>query len=97
MSRFEGAERYVATEDLKIAVNAAIALERPLLIVHGLADDNVVFDHSVRMIAALQKAGKPFELMVYPGQGHGIRAPELAEHQWKTMLDFLDRTVINAK
>ena len=32
MSRFEGAERYVATEDLKIAVNAAIALERPLLI-----------------------------------------------------------------
>ncbi|WP_199555935.1 S9 family peptidase [Sandaracinobacteroides hominis] len=75
----------------------AAKLERPLLIVHGLADDNVVFDHSVRMIAALQKAGKPFELMVYPGQGHGIRAPELAEHQWKTMLDFLDRTVINAK
>ena len=32
MSRFEGTDRYIATEDLKVAVNAAVALERPLLI-----------------------------------------------------------------
>ncbi|HEX5455635.1 MAG TPA: ATP-binding protein, partial [Stellaceae bacterium] len=31
MQRFEGTETYVATEDLRVAVNAAIALERPLL------------------------------------------------------------------
>lgn len=71
----------------------AAKLERPLLMIHGLSDDNVVFDHSARMMAALQKAGKPFETMVYPGQGHGIRPPELVEHMWKTILAFLDRTV----
>lgn len=32
MSRFEGTDRYIATNDLKVAVNAAVALERPLLI-----------------------------------------------------------------
>ena len=32
MSRFEGTDRYIATADLKVAVNAAVALERPLLI-----------------------------------------------------------------
>ena len=32
MSRFEGTDRYIATSDLKVAVNAAVALERPLLI-----------------------------------------------------------------
>ncbi len=71
----------------------AARLERPLLMIHGLSDDNVVFDHSARMISALQKQGKPFELMVYPGQGHGIRPPELSEHLWKTITDFLDRKV----
>ena len=68
-------------------------LARPLLIIHGLADDNVVFDHSAKMIAALQKAGKPFETMVYPGQTHAIRAPELQAHMWKTIEAFLERTV----
>lgn len=68
-------------------------LARPLLIIHGLADDNVVFDHSARMIAALQKAGKPFETMVYPGQTHAIRSPELATHMWRTIEAFLARTV----
>ncbi len=71
----------------------ASALADPLLIVHGLADDNVVFDHSARAIAAYQKAGKPFDVMVYPGQTHGIRAPELQQHLWRTILRFLDREV----
>lgn len=68
-------------------------LARPLLIIHGLSDDNVVFDHSAKMIAALQKAGKPFETMVYPGQTHAIRDPALATHMWKTIEAFLARTV----
>ena len=71
----------------------ASALADPLLIAHGLADDNVVFDHSARAIAAYQKAGKPFDVMVYPGQTHGIRAPELQQHLWRTILRFLDREV----
>jgi dipeptidyl-peptidase-4 len=66
-------------------------LARPMLIIHGLADDNVVFDHSAKMIAALQKAGKPFETMLYPGQTHAIRDPALATHMWKTIEAFLER------
>ncbi len=68
-------------------------LARPLLLIHGLADDNVVFDHSAKMMAALQMAGRPFETMVYPGQAHGIREPALAVHMWRTILAFLDRSV----
>jgi dipeptidyl-peptidase-4 len=75
-----------------VTVDAA-RLARPLLLIHGLADDNVVFDHSARMMAALQAAGRPFATMVYPGQAHGIREPALATHLWKTILGFLDRTV----
>ncbi|WP_448581733.1 DPP IV N-terminal domain-containing protein [Thermaurantiacus sp.] len=75
-----------------VTVDAA-RLMRPLLLLHGLADDNVVFDHSAKMMAALQKAGRPFETMVYPGQAHSIREPALATHLWKTIIAFLDRTV----
>lgn len=71
----------------------AARLERPMLLIHGLADDNVVFDHSARMMAALQKAGRPFETMVYPGQTHAIRDPALQTHLWRTIMAFLDRTV----
>jgi dipeptidyl-peptidase-4 len=72
-------------------VPGAERLARPLLLVHGLADDNVVFDHSARLMAALQKAGKPFETMVYPGQTHAIREPGLQLHLWRTILDFVGR------
>ncbi|MFN3370395.1 MAG: DPP IV N-terminal domain-containing protein [Sphingomonadaceae bacterium] len=68
-------------------------LARPLLIIHGLADDNVVFDHSAKMMGALQQAGRPFETMVYPGQTHRIAEPVLQRHMWATILAFLDRTV----
>jgi dipeptidyl-peptidase-4 len=71
----------------------AAALADPLLIIHGLADDNVVFDHSARVMAAYQKAGRPFETMVYPGQTHAIRDPALQQHLWRTILTFLDREV----
>lgn len=75
----------------------AAALARPLLMIHGLADDNVVFDNSARMIAALQKAGKPFQFMPYPGQTHGIPDPALKTHQWQTILDFLAPIAPGAK
>src|SRR5690606_19713583 len=44
----------------------------PLLLIHGMADDNVVFENSTVLIAALQARAFPFELMVYPGATHAI-------------------------
>jgi fermentation-respiration switch protein FrsA (DUF1100 family) len=47
-------------------------LKSPLLLVHGMADDNVLFTNTTRMIDALVKRNVHFELMTYPGAKHGI-------------------------
>jgi len=66
-------------------------LTTPLLLMHGMADDNVTFDNTTRLMAALQEKGKPFDLMTYPGQRHGIRGEALQVHLMKTRMAFLDR------
>lgn len=66
-------------------------LTTPLLLMHGMADDNVTFDNSTRLYAELQKRGLPFEMMTYPGQRHGIRGEDLQVHLMKTRMAFLDR------
>jgi dipeptidyl-peptidase 4 len=66
-------------------------LSTPLLLMHGMADDNVTFDNTTRLMEMLQKEGKQFELMTYPGQRHGIRGQALQTHLMKTRMDFLNR------
>ncbi|TKD50740.1 S9 family peptidase [Sphingomonas baiyangensis] len=66
----------------------------PLLVIHGMADDNVFLDNSTAMMAALQQQGVVFESMLYPGQTHAFGDPKLRLHYWKTMLDFYDRHVL---
>ncbi|WP_348699824.1 S9 family peptidase [Duganella fentianensis] len=53
-------------------------LKSPLLLIHGMADDNVLFTNTTRMIDALVKRNVHFELMTYPGAKHGIsgRGPQ---------------------
>jgi len=63
----------------------------PLLLVHGMADDNVVLEHSTVMMAKMQQAAIPFDVMLYPGQTHRVAGPGISVHLWKTILDFLDR------
>lgn len=70
-------------------------LADPLLLIHGMADDNVLFEHSTALMAKLQAAGKPFETMVYPGQTHRVAGPGVSVHLWRTILAFLDRNVRN--
>jgi dipeptidyl-peptidase-4 len=62
-----------------------------LLLVHGMADDNVLFANTTRVMEALQARAIPFELMLYPGQRHGIRGEKLQLHRWRTTADFFDR------
>jgi dipeptidyl-peptidase-4 len=66
-------------------------LDDPLLLVHGMADDNVFFDHSVKLMAALQQARKPFELMTYPGKRHRITGEAERVHLYSLLLDFFRR------
>lgn len=65
--------------------------QTPLLIIHGMADDNVIFANTTRLIDALQARSLQFELMTYPGQRHGIRTPERQTHRTQLILDYFDR------
>ena len=56
-------------------------------------DDNVHAQNTLQFAYALQKAGKPFELMVYPTQRHGVADPQLSKHMRAMMFDFVLRTL----
>jgi dipeptidyl-peptidase-4 len=61
-----------------------------LLLLHGMADDNVLFTNSTELMSALQKRGQPFELMTYPGAKHGLKGKDLL-HRMKMTDAFLAR------
>lgn len=69
----------------------AARISDPLLLIHGMADDNVVFDNSTAMIAKLQAEGVPFEMMLYPGYTHRVTGPKIGPHVWNTIFAFLER------
>lgn len=63
-----------------------------LLLLHGMADDNVIFENSTRLIAAMQKVAIPFEMMLYPGERHSAPGSKTKGlHVLKTHLEFFDR------
>ena len=57
-------------------------LERPLLLVHGTADDNVYFRHTLRLTDALFRAGKDFEVLPLPSLTHMVPDPVVTERLW---------------
>jgi len=68
-------------------------LDAPLLLVHGMADDNVLFTNSTALMAAMQAAGKPFRLMTYPGGKHGLSTRAMTDHVQRLMADYFDEMV----
>ena len=66
-------------------------LRGPLLLMHGMADDNVLFTHSTALLKRLQDLGKPFDVMPYPGSKHGLlRVPSTGAHAYSTVQRFFD-------
>jgi len=59
------------------------------LLVHGIADDNVHFQHTAEMAAALVKANKQFDTYFYPNRNHGIYGDNARLHLWDKMNDFI--------
>jgi dipeptidyl-peptidase-4 len=72
---------------------AASRLHGKMLLIHGTMDDNVHMQNSVQFAYELQRAGKPFEMMVYPKQRHGFSDPLLIKHLHQLELDFVMRAV----
>lgn len=71
----------------------ASALTRPLLLIHGLADDNVVAAHTLQLSSALLAAGKPHEMLPLVGVTHMTPQEVVAENMLLHQLDFLRRHV----
>jgi len=66
-------------------------LKSPLYLVHGMADDNVLFTHSTQLMAALQERGTRFDLMTYPGGKHGINnSPAMRKHVFNSIVGWLE-------
>ena len=92
--RFMGTPANNADGYAKSEVVSRLSRLKPgsLLLVHGMADDNVTFDHSTRVLFALQAEGKPFETMVYPGLRHrGGWTPMNRMHRAQQLVEFFDR------
>jgi dipeptidyl-peptidase-4 len=63
---------------------------RPLLLIHGMTDDNVYFQHTLQLADALYRAGKPFEILPLLGT-HMVNEPVLRLRQQMRIMDFLNR------
>ena len=72
-------------------LSLAASLTRPLLLIHGLADDNVVAAHTLQLSSALLAAGKPHEVLPLVGVTHMTPQEVVAENMLLHQLEFLHR------
>lgn len=70
-------------------VTSAKNLHGKLLLIHGAIDDNVHMQNTIQFAYELQKAGKQFQLMVYPKSRHGVTDPVQVKHMRQMMTDFI--------
>ncbi|MET9364767.1 prolyl oligopeptidase family serine peptidase [Streptomyces sp. NPDC006632] len=89
-------ERYLGHPDLEpldyersSLLPVAGNLTRPLMLVHGLADENVAPAHTLRLSAALVAAGRPHRVLLLPGVGHMVTGEGVADTLLTLELDFL--------
>ncbi|MGZ3101243.1 prolyl oligopeptidase family serine peptidase [Streptomyces sp. H72] len=66
---------------------------RPMMIIHGLVDDNVVVAHSLRLSSALLAAGRPHEVLPLSGVTHMTPQESVAENLLLLQVDFLKRSL----
>jgi dipeptidyl aminopeptidase/acylaminoacyl peptidase len=74
-------------------ISYADKLQRPLLILHGMADDNVHVQDSVQMMEKLIRLGKTqfFEVMLYPSENHAFVRPESWADEYERILAFFEK------
>jgi dipeptidyl-peptidase-4 len=72
------------------AIPEATKIADPLLLIHGMADDNVVFENASELISVLQESNTPFEMMLYPGYTHRVSGPKIGPHVWNSIFRFLE-------
>ena len=90
-------ERYMGTPqadgaayEAASAIPNATAISDPLLIIHGMADDNVVFENATEIISKMQEGNVPFQMMLYPGYTHRVSGEQISPHRYNTVFRFLE-------
>ena len=69
-------------------------LTEPVLLIHGMADDNVVFRHSIKLMDAMQKKNmQNLRIQTYPGEKHGFRQTGNRIHRDRQILEFFSETL----
>jgi dipeptidyl-peptidase-4 len=93
-------ERYLGHPDQDAAaydqsslVGDAPKLSRPLMIIHGLADDNVTVAHTLRLSSALLAAGRPHQVLPLTGVTHMASQEQVAENLLLLQVDFLRQSL----
>ncbi len=76
-------------------LTSAGRLKRPLLIVHGTADDNVYFRHSLRLVDALFRSGKDFEILPLSGLTHMVPDPVVTEQLWSRVVRHFQKHLVS--
>jgi len=71
-------------------VTRAALLKKPLAIIHGMADDNVLFENTLQLVEALQSLSIPFDFMAYPGRAHGLSGRATTLHLYRTISGFFE-------
>ncbi len=71
-------------------------LTAKLYLVHGMADDNVLFLNSTELMAELQKRGTQFQFMAYPGAKHGLNLPGQRTHVYHLIENFFQSQIKGA-
>lgn len=77
-------------------VNLADRVQVPLLMAYGKNDPRVHIDHGFDMERALKKAGKPYEMIIQEGEGHGFRNEENSIAFYSRVDEFLKKNVLKA-
>ena len=72
------------------AIADAVKIVDPLLLIHGMADDNVVFENATEVISVMQEANVPFQMMLYPGYTHRVTGEFISPHRYNTVFRFLE-------
>lgn len=84
------ADNSVVTDD---GLHKAADQHRPMMLIHGLADDNVVLAHTLRLSSALLAAGRPHEVLPLSGVTHMTPQEQVAENLLLLQVDFLRRSL----
>ncbi len=83
-------QKHAAAYAKSSALADAVKITDPLLVIHGMADDNVVFENATAVIAEMQAANVPFEMMLYPGYTHRVSGEKISPHRYNTVFRFLE-------